>query len=111
MERWTIKQLSEIDDVSFTIAMLNERANDLKNPYSPLSKKIRKAVATLTTMQSYIKQVEEDVRLFGKCCCTCARRYECDSTVEYKHNFQCWKKREYEEDPLNGHESYHTPAD
>ena len=40
---WTMKQLDEIDDIDFAIAILNERAKKL-NPYAPLSEKIHKTI-------------------------------------------------------------------
>lgn len=44
---WTIKELNETDNLQFAICILNERKNKLTNPNSPLSNKIREAVAEL----------------------------------------------------------------
>lgn len=49
MERWTIQQLKEISDMAFINAILQERANGLTNPYSPLSQKISEVQARLKT--------------------------------------------------------------
>ncbi len=49
-EVWTMKQLDEIGDIDFAIAILNERANKL-NSYAPLSKKIYKTIKTLESLK------------------------------------------------------------
>lgn len=48
---WTIKQMKEMGDLEFAIAILNERAERL-NPYAPLSKRIAKAVKTLEKLKA-----------------------------------------------------------
>ena len=51
MGRWTIKSLKEIDDITFAIAILNERKNSL-NRYAPLAEKLSAAARTLSTLKS-----------------------------------------------------------
>ena len=51
MNRWTIKELGEIDDIGFAIAILNERRTELTNPYAPLAKKIEEAIKTLESLR------------------------------------------------------------
>jgi hypothetical protein len=51
MNRWTMKELEEIDDIGFAIAILNERLADLSNPYAPLAKKIEEAIKTLKSLR------------------------------------------------------------
>ena len=46
-ERWKIKQLDEMDDISFAIQILRERRAKCTNYYSPLSKKLSKAISQL----------------------------------------------------------------
>lgn len=47
MSKWTKKQLEELDNITFTIAILNERRQSTTNPYSFLNQKINKAIAEL----------------------------------------------------------------
>ena len=49
-EEWTMKQLDEISEIDFAIAVLNERRRKL-NPYAPLSKKIAKTIAKLESLK------------------------------------------------------------
>ena len=51
MERWTIKELRNTDDLSFAIQILNERRKGL-NPYAPLYGKISQTVNTLTRIRT-----------------------------------------------------------
>lgn len=48
--RWTKKDLANIDDIDFAIAILDERASDL-NPYSFLAQKINKTRKTLQNIK------------------------------------------------------------
>lgn len=48
--RWTIEMMEEMDDVSFAIAILNERLSEL-NPYAPLAQKIKRAIQTLESLK------------------------------------------------------------
>lgn len=47
MNKWTKKQLEELDNITFAIAILNERRQSTTNPYSFLNRKINKAIAEL----------------------------------------------------------------
>ncbi len=62
MDRWTMRELKETDDITFAIDVLYERRKSL-NPYSPLSQKITEAIATLNRIryeaQSFIAKVAE----------------------------------------------------
>ncbi len=49
MDRWTIKQLKEMNDVQFAMAILNERRAKV-NAYSPLGQKLDKARHTLSLL-------------------------------------------------------------
>lgn len=77
MDRWTMQELKETDDITFAIGVLYERRKGL-NPYSPLSQKISEAVATLNRIreasQRFIAEVSEtqiapdaDVTDFSDC--------------------------------------------
>lgn len=46
MDRWTMDELAKTDDISFAIAILNERRRRL-TPYSPLAIKLQEAEHTL----------------------------------------------------------------
>lgn len=46
MDRWTMQELKDTDDISFAVAILGERKKGL-NPYSPLAKKLDEAARTL----------------------------------------------------------------
>lgn len=46
MDRWTQEKLERTDDLSFAIAILNERKSSL-NPYSPLSMKLNAATKAI----------------------------------------------------------------
>ena len=48
---WTIEQMEKMDDLSFAIAILNERRNKLTNVYSPLSEKLKKAIGELERLK------------------------------------------------------------
>ncbi|MCD8239379.1 MAG: hypothetical protein LUC92_08605 [Clostridiales bacterium] len=50
MDRWTMRELKETDDISFAICILNERKKGL-TPYSPLGVKIGEAVKTLSEIK------------------------------------------------------------
>jgi hypothetical protein len=52
MDRWTMQQLKDTDDLTFAVAILNERRRKL-NPYSPLAEKLKAAVRT-------IEKIKED---------------------------------------------------
>jgi hypothetical protein len=56
MDRWTMKDLNNTDDLTFAECVLNERARTI-NPYSPLAEKIKKTIATLEVFKAeLIKQ-------------------------------------------------------
>lgn len=50
MRRWTINEMNGMDDLTFAIAILNERGNGL-NYYSPLAQKIASAKRTLELLR------------------------------------------------------------
>lgn len=50
MERWTMEELENTDDISFAISILSQRRNGL-NPYSPLSMKLAQTIATLENIK------------------------------------------------------------
>lgn len=54
MDRWTIKQLKEISNIDFAIAILNERKMKIC-PYSPLGVKLSDTIQSLV----YIKKIQE----------------------------------------------------
>lgn len=54
MDRWTMKELKETDDISFAIQILYERRKSL-NLYSPLYQKISEAVNTLDRIRGAVK--------------------------------------------------------
>ena len=47
MYRWSKKDLENISNIDFAIAILNERRNTLTNPYSYLSRKIAETISEL----------------------------------------------------------------
>lgn len=47
MGRWTKKELEQIDNITFAMAILNERRQSTSNPYSLLNQKISKVVREL----------------------------------------------------------------
>ena len=51
-KRWTKKELKEIDDLSFAIAILYERKGTITNPYAPLNEKINEAIRTLADLKN-----------------------------------------------------------
>ena len=61
MDRWTQEELERTDDLSFAIAILNERRNKL-NPYSPLSMKLATAAKTIEEIR------EEKERFLSRIC-------------------------------------------
>ena len=58
MDRWTIEQLKNMDDVVFATCILNERRKKL-NPYAPLAEKIKQAVKTLEKISFERLKAEE----------------------------------------------------
>jgi len=50
MDRWTKKQLEEMNDLDFAICILTERRNKV-SPYSPLGLKLDQTRHTLNTMR------------------------------------------------------------
>ena len=54
MNKWTIKQLDEMDYLLFTISILNERLNKL-NPYTPLAEKLQQSVARLNKIRDLLQ--------------------------------------------------------
>lgn len=68
MDRWTMRELKETDDIDFAIAILNERRRGL-TPYSPLGMKLAEAAHTLATIKN-----EKDrylARISGVSCDDC----------------------------------------
>ena len=59
MRRWTIKEMEEMDDLAFAIAVLLERQGMLTNPNAPLSQRINKAIDGL-------KRVADALKLCGR---------------------------------------------
>ena len=51
MQRWTIKELNQLDDLSFAVAILIERKAALGNPQTPLYRKLDQAIARLNEMR------------------------------------------------------------
>lgn len=51
MSRWTKKELEQIDNITFAIAILNERRQSTTNPYSLLNQKINSACRELDKMK------------------------------------------------------------
>lgn len=51
MSQWTMKQLEEMNDIDFAIAILEERRKTTSNIYSPLNKKINSAKHTLALLK------------------------------------------------------------
>lgn len=49
--RYTIKMLDELSDLKFARLILQERLNGLKNPYSPLSSKLRQTINALAELE------------------------------------------------------------
>lgn len=62
MERWTMKELKNTDDITFAVCILNERKKTL-NPYSPLAKKLEEAAKTLSEIKAekdrYIARISD----------------------------------------------------
>ena len=50
MDRWTMEDLERTDDITFAIAILDERRSKL-TPYSPLGLKLQQAQNTLRTIR------------------------------------------------------------
>lgn len=67
MDRWTMNDLKNTDDILFAIAILNERKKGL-NPYSPLSKKISEAVNALEMIRKEKEQFISRIALGGLEC-------------------------------------------
>lgn len=51
MDRWTMRELKETDDITFAICILNERRRTL-TPYSPLGMKLAEAAHTLANIKA-----------------------------------------------------------
>lgn len=51
MDRWTMRELKETDDITFAICILNERRRGL-TPYSPLGMKLSEAAHTLSEIKA-----------------------------------------------------------
>ncbi len=52
MNKWTKKQLEELDNITFAIAILNERRQSTTNPYSLLNQKISSAICELEKIKA-----------------------------------------------------------
>lgn len=50
MDRWTMQELKETDDITFAICILDERRKGL-TPYSPLGMKLKEAAITLSRIK------------------------------------------------------------
>lgn len=86
MDRWTMQELKETDDITFAILILQERGRYL-SPYSPLRMKLAAAAHTLSKIR------EEKDSFFARVAATGgeSRQYmedyvadlsECDETVK-----------------------------
>lgn len=64
MERWTMQELEQTDDISFAISVLNKRRREL-NPYSPLSIKLKSAEATLEKIKEATTRYLGDLAAVG----------------------------------------------
>ncbi len=74
MDRWTMKELKETDDITFAICILNERRRTL-TPYSPLGMKLAEAAHTLSNIKAekdrYLARIsavdgqENEAEIFG----------------------------------------------
>lgn len=53
MDRWTKKQLENINDLDFAICILTERRNKV-SPYSPFGLKLDQARCTLNKMKNEV---------------------------------------------------------
>jgi hypothetical protein len=58
MKRWSAYELKKMDDVLFAIRVLNERKNNLPNPYTPLSQKLSQTVKTLENVRNNMQGAE-----------------------------------------------------
>ena len=58
MNRWTIKELKETDDITFAMCILSERREGL-NQEAPLAKKLRSTYHTLDRLKSRPELFEE----------------------------------------------------
>lgn len=56
VDRYTIEQLKNMDDISFAISILQERKNKCTNYYSPLSIKLGNAINSLYSIKNSIPQ-------------------------------------------------------
>lgn len=52
MDRYTIKDMEELDDIQFAIRILQDRRSKCTNFYSPLSQKLYKCIDTLTAIRN-----------------------------------------------------------
>ncbi len=50
MDRWTMRELKDTDDITFAICILEERRRGL-TPYSPLGMKLKEAAHTLSRIK------------------------------------------------------------
>lgn len=56
MSRWSKKELEQVDNITFVIAILNERRQRTSNPYSLLNQKISEAVRELEQIKEQRNQ-------------------------------------------------------
>jgi hypothetical protein len=64
MERWTIKQLKETDDITFAMSILSERLGGL-NVNAPLAKKLQSARSTLDNLRGGCPLVPPNSDMWG----------------------------------------------
>ena len=58
--RYTMEQLTNMDDISFAISILQDRRNQCTNYYSPLSQKLNKSINTLCGIKNTITKEKLD---------------------------------------------------
>jgi len=60
--RWTIKELKETSDVDIIKTLINERRNELTNPYTPISSRLAKLPATVDDLVATNAELLEALR-------------------------------------------------
>lgn len=61
MDRYTIKDMEELDDIQFAIRILQDRRSKCTNYYSPLSQKLDKCISTLTVIRNNMPQSQREL--------------------------------------------------
>lgn len=60
MSRWSKKELEQLDNITFAIAILNERRQNTCNPYSLLNQKISKTARELEKIKEQGRKENSD---------------------------------------------------